>query len=182
AFTVDGLPTRYPRETRDRVRAGVVNSGLDWPTTTVLVKIVPIGDTPDNVPGAGASGLDLAVACSVLSAAGQLSPDCLAGAALVGELGLDGSVRTPHGLPRTVSRLGRDGQAVLVPAAAVRDLKHTGARVIGVSCLNEALAVLAGHWHHSTDCTHCTSPLPHQPCTATAPCTPCRAKTAATSR
>ncbi|MFD5788598.1 magnesium chelatase domain-containing protein [Streptomyces sp. NPDC127037] len=180
-FKLDGLPLRYPRETRDRVRAGVLNSGLDWPMANVLVKIAPIGST-DDATCVGTSGLDLAIACSVLAAAGQLPADCLTGASLVGELGLDGGVRIPYGLPSTVSRLGHGGQAVIVPAAAVQDLRHTGARLIGVSCLNEALAVLAGHWHHATDCTHCTSTRPHQPCTKTEPCSPCREKATAAGR
>ncbi|MDH6189149.1 hypothetical protein M2168_002181 [Streptomyces sp. CZ24] len=165
-FNVDGLPVRSPNETRDRVRAGVTNSGLDWPTANVLVRLTPIGEGGSSV---GTSGLDLAIACSVLAAAGQLPADCLAGAAMVGELGLDGAVRVPYDLTTTVSRIAADGTtAILVPRAAVDDAATAGVRVIGVDNLNEALAVLTGHWHHPDGCAHCTpdgDAAPHQPCT-----------------
>lgn len=168
AFNVDGLPVRSPNETRDRVRAGVINSGLDWPMVNVLVRIAPI--TGMDGSSVGTSGLDLAIACSVLAAAGQLPGDCLAGAAMVGELGLDGAVRVPYDLTTTVSRIAAGGATtVLVPTPAVDDVATAGVRVIGVGSLDEALAVLTGHWHHPQDCAHCTpdgDTEPHQPCTA----------------
>lgn len=174
-FNVNGLPARSPRETTDRVRAGVINSGLVWPTTNVLVRISAIGQNGTRV---GVSGLDLAITCSVLAAAGQLSSDCLAGVAMVGEMGLDGGVRVPYGLPSTVSRIvGGGTRTVIVPKASVRDLEYTGARTIGVSSLDEALAVLTGHWHHPQGCAHCTpggEVDPHQPCTSTTPCPACK--------
>ncbi|GAA2948367.1 magnesium chelatase domain-containing protein [Kitasatospora cinereorecta] len=168
AFNVDGLPVRSPAETRDRVRAGVINSGLDWPMANVLVRLTPITKDGSSV---GTSGLDLAIACSVLAAAGQLPADCLAGAAMIGELGLDGAVRVPYDLTTTVSRIAADGATtVLVPSRAVEDAATAGVRVIGVASLDEALAVLTGHWHHPDGCAHCTpdgDAEPHQPCTPT---------------
>ncbi|MFJ6014484.1 magnesium chelatase domain-containing protein [Streptomyces sp. NPDC092952] len=170
SFAVTGLPLRYPDATRDRVRAGVINSGLAWPMSNVLVKAASTGGGRDDVTSVGISGLDLPIACTILAASGHIPADCLAGAVLVGELGLDGAVRTPYGLPSTVRRLGAGNAAVIVPSAALSDLKHINARVIGVATLNEALAALAGHWHHPEDCAHCTpdgDAEPHQPCTPT---------------
>ncbi|MGW6457472.1 magnesium chelatase domain-containing protein [Streptomyces sp. NPDC055078] len=168
-FNVDGLPIRSPNETRDRVRAGVINSGLDWPMANVLVRISLINGKDGS--SVGTSGLDFAIACSVLAAAGQFSGDCLAGATLVGELGLDGSLRVPYDLTNVVRTAVAGGSTtVLVPTAAVDDAATTGVRVIGVGSLDEALAVLTGHRHHPEGCAHCVPDMdaePHQPCTPT---------------
>ncbi|WP_434593299.1 magnesium chelatase domain-containing protein [Streptomyces sp. A5-4] len=172
-FHVNGLPVQSPNETRDRVRAGVINSGLDWPMANVLVRISPI--TGKDGSSVGTSGLDLAIACSVLAAAGQLSGECLAGAAIVGELGLDGAVRVPYDLTNTIRTIAADGATtVLVPSAAVDDVATAGVRVIGVSSLDEALAVLTGHWHHPEGCAHCGDDCdPHRPCTPATLCPAC---------
>ena len=65
AFTVVGLPDTSCREARDRVRAAILSSGLDWPMRRITVNLAP-----SNVPKAGA-GLDLAIA---LGTAGRLRP------------------------------------------------------------------------------------------------------------
>lgn len=176
-FNVEGLPVRSTASTRDRVRAGIVNSGLDWPMSNVLVKVAPIGTDGDDVTSVGTSGLDLAIACAVLAAAGQLSGDCLAGVGIVGELGLDGGVRVPYGLPGTVRAIAAGGTTtVLVPNRAVEDAATAGVRAIGVGSLDEALAVLAGQWHHPGECAHCSDgPVaPHQPCTPVGLCPICQ--------
>ncbi|MGY5035151.1 magnesium chelatase domain-containing protein [Streptomyces sp. 900116325] len=183
-FTVDGLPVRSTTSTRDRVRAGVINSGLDWPMSNVLVEIAPVGTDSDDATSVGTSGLDLAIACTVLAAAGQLPGDCLSGVAMVGELGLDGGVRVPYGLPGTVRAIAAGGTtAVLVPNSAVEDAATPGVRAIGVGSLDEALAVLAGQWHHPQDCAHCSDgPVaPHQPCTPAGLCPTCQSSSPAQS-
>ncbi|WP_199570553.1 magnesium chelatase domain-containing protein [Streptomyces murinus] len=174
-FNVDGLPLRSTVETRDRVRAGVVNSGLDWPMANILVRLAPTSAAPDAVTSVGSSGLDLAIAVSVLAAAGQIPADCLAGAALISELGLDGAVRTPYALAKSVRAVADSGApVVLVPASAIDDAATAGVRVIGVGSLNEAVAVLTGHWHHPDGCTHCGDDAEaHQPCTPGALCPAC---------
>ncbi|MEV5677038.1 magnesium chelatase domain-containing protein [Streptomyces sp. NPDC052179] len=170
-FNLEGLPVRSlgANWARDRVRAGICNSGLDWPMVNVLVQATA-DICEDNVTSIGASGLDLAIAVTVLAAAGQVPAECLDGAALVAELGLDGRLRTPYGLPSTVRRLTEGGTTtVIVPDAAVADLKHTRARIIGASSLNEVVAMLSGHWHHQ-NCAHCDQGVtaPHRPPTARA--------------
>ncbi len=68
AFTLVGLPDKSLTESRDRVRAAVVNSGGEWPQ-----KKLTVGLSPASVPKAG-SGFDLAVACAVLGAAERIDP------------------------------------------------------------------------------------------------------------
>ena len=92
-FTVVGLPDAAVRESRDRVRAALLSSGLPWPMRRVTVNLAPSGMRKNG------AGLDLPIAIGVLVASGELEPGAVASTAFVGELGLDGSLR---GVPGTV--------------------------------------------------------------------------------
>ncbi len=92
-LTIVGLPDAAVRESRDRVRAALVSSGLPWPRRRVTVNLAPSG-----MKKAGA-GLDLPIAIGILVASGVLDPRAVDGYAFVGELGLDGSLR---GVPGTM--------------------------------------------------------------------------------
>ncbi len=92
-FTIVGLPDAAVRESRDRVRAALLSSGLTWPRRRITVNLAPSGMRK------GGAGLDLPVALGVLVASGALRADAVAGCGFVGELGLDGSLR---GVPGTM--------------------------------------------------------------------------------
>ncbi len=92
-FTVVGLPDAAVRESRDRVRAALLSSGLPWPMRRVTVNLAPSGMRKNG------AGLDLPIAIGVLVASGELGLEAVASTAFVGELGLDGSLR---GVPGTV--------------------------------------------------------------------------------
>ncbi|MET8732241.1 magnesium chelatase domain-containing protein [Streptomyces parvus] len=148
SFHLRGLPDRCAASTRDRVRAGVINSGRRWPMASVWAEVTPLEPAGKDVSVAGASALDLALACSVLVAAGQIPCGCWPDVALIGELGLDGAVRTPKGLAEAVQGAAAQGaRAVLVPADAVNDVDLAGVRVIGVASLHEALELLSDERH-----------------------------------
>src|ERR1700683_2717257 len=87
-FTIVGLPDAAVRESRDRVRAALLSSHLLWPARRVTVNLAPSG-----VRKTGA-GLDLPIALGLLVAADALPPYFVEGTGFVGELGLDGSVRS----------------------------------------------------------------------------------------
>jgi magnesium chelatase family protein len=91
-FTVVGLPDAAVRESRDRVRAALLSSGLAWPLRRVTVNLAPSG-----VRKSGA-GLDLPIAIGLLVASGDLDPGAVQDMAFVGELGLDGSLRGVPGI------------------------------------------------------------------------------------
>lgn len=82
-----GLPDTALKESRDRVRAAVVNSGLKWPEARIT-----IGLSPASLPKRG-TGLDVAIALAVLAANAQLPADQIARVVVLGELGLDGRIR-----------------------------------------------------------------------------------------
>jgi hypothetical protein len=178
SLTIDGLPNRHGIETRDRVRAGIVNSGLHLPHTRLSVQVTACDVQPKH---GSSTSLDLAIACTALAACNQIAPESLAGTAMIGELGLDGKVRIPHGLADQVRALAANGVKTAIVPGGIGDVLDgiTGIRTICVGSLNEALAVVAGHWHHPQDCVHCANDGgPHRACTATPRglCSDCAAK------
>src|SRR4029077_20562935 len=96
-YSIVGLPDTTCRESRDRVRAAIMSAGLKWPNKRITVNLAPSG-----VRKLGA-GLDLAIAVGVLVASEQLpdgTVERLEPTRVLGELGLDGSVRrVPGALP-----------------------------------------------------------------------------------
>jgi magnesium chelatase family protein len=109
AYTVVGLPDAACRESRDRVRAALLSTELEWPQQRVTVNLAPT-----SVPKSGA-GLDLATAIAILAATGQVPAHSVADHAFVGELGLDGTVRP---VPGMVSAAASVTDRNLVVAAA----------------------------------------------------------------
>ncbi|MFF7094982.1 YifB family Mg chelatase-like AAA ATPase [Streptomyces rubradiris] len=139
AFTLVGLPDKSLTESRDRVRAAVVNSGAEWPQ-----KKLTVGLSPASVPKAG-SGFDLAVACAVLGAAERIDPRVLADIVMIGELGLDGRVRPVRGiLPAVLAAADAGYEQVVVPECAAAEAALVpGVSVLGVRSLRQLIAVLA---------------------------------------
>jgi magnesium chelatase family protein len=138
-----GLPDTACRESRDRVRAAILSTGLRWPDTRITVNLAPAG-----IRKAGA-GLDVAIAVGVLVATEQLDAALVDELAFVGELGLDGSLRPVAGVAPLVAAMRRP--AVVVPvlswqeacAVATSDVRLAGS-------LAELLASLqAGTWPHT---------------------------------
>jgi magnesium chelatase family protein len=127
AFTLVGLPDRAVRESRERVRAALLNSGLDFPQKRITVNLAPA-----HVRKEGPS-FDLAIAVGVLAASEQVPQEALAGRALCGELSLTGELRPVRGALATALGARRCGYAsLLVPegnapeAALVEDVDVRG--------------------------------------------------------
>jgi magnesium chelatase family protein len=131
-YTVVGLPDAAGRESRERVRAALLSSGLEYPQQRVTVNLAPA-----SVRKTGA-GLELGVALALTCAAGGLPSGILDRVAVLGELGLDGAVRPVVGTLALVDALVRTGvdhvivpaanasEAALVPGAAVRVARTLG--------------------------------------------------------
>lgn len=137
AFSVVGLPDEACRESRDRVRAAILSSGLTWPMRRITVNLAPSG-----VRKTGA-GLDLAIAMGVLVASEAAPPECLVGLAFLGELGLDGSIRRIAGVVPLVDALG-DHTAV-VPAGCGSEAALVARGLVRpVRSLTELLAAARG--------------------------------------
>ncbi|WP_049565522.1 YifB family Mg chelatase-like AAA ATPase [Streptomyces sp. SBT349] len=139
AFSLVGLADKSLNESRDRVRAAVINSGAQWPQ-----KKLTVGLSPAAVPKCG-SGFDLAVACSVLAAAERIDPRVIEDVMMVGELGLDGRVRPVRGvLPAVLTAADAGYRQVVVPEQAAAEAALVpDVAVLGVRSLRQLIAVLA---------------------------------------
>ncbi|WP_424211551.1 YifB family Mg chelatase-like AAA ATPase [Streptomyces sp. BI20] len=140
AFTLVGLPDKTLTESRDRVRAALVNSGVPWPQ-----KKLTVGLSPASVPKSGA-GFDLAIAGAVLAAAEHVDPRGLVDLVLIGELGLDGRVRPVRGvLPAVLAAVDAGHRRVVVPRACAAEAALVPeAEVHGVDHLRGLIALLNG--------------------------------------
>lgn len=125
---VVGLGDAAVRESRDRIRTAVANSSLDWPKTKIIVSL-----SPADLPKAG-SHFDLPIALSLLAARHPFAARRLAGTLVLGELGLDGSVRPVTGvLPALLTAAERrSGVAtVIIPAGNAAEAQLlSGLRVL----------------------------------------------------
>ncbi len=112
AFSIVGLPDTAVRESRERVRAALLNEGFEFPQRRITANLAPA-----DLQKAGPS-FDLAIAAAVLAASGQIEASWLREAAFVGELSLDGGVRPIHGTLAIAERAVCDGRGPLVVPAA----------------------------------------------------------------
>ena len=136
-FTVVGLPDAACRESRDRVRAALLSSGLSWPVKRVTVNLAPSGVRK------GGPGLDLPIAVALLVAAGELEPEAVGTTAFLGELGLDGSLRRVPGIVPMVDAI--TSLAVVVPTACIAEATLVGRhRVRGATTLRGVVDALRG--------------------------------------
>jgi magnesium chelatase family protein len=139
-FSIVGLAGAAVREARERVRAAILNSGYEFPARRITANLAP-GDVPKAGPG-----LDLALACAVLAASGQLPRERLESHALFGELALDGGVRACRGTLAVAQATQTAGMSALVLAGAhAREARLVeGVEVVTADRLSSAVRVLEG--------------------------------------
>ncbi|MCW3010663.1 MAG: Mg chelatase, subunit ChlI [Solirubrobacterales bacterium] len=140
SFTIVGLGDRAVRESRERVQTAILNSGFKFPPNRVTVNLAPASLRKSG------PGFDLAIACGVLAASGQVPADRLEGLAVFGELALGGEIRPGRGVlavAEGVREAGLDGLVVSVERGEEAALVE-GIAVHGVGSLRQAASVLRG--------------------------------------
>ncbi len=139
-FATVGLPQAAVKESRERVNAALVNSGHEFPLKRVTVNLAPA-----DIPKSG-SAFDLPIALGVLVASDQLPSAPLDSLLVVGELGLEGSLRPVRGaLPIAVAARAAGCRAMLLPVANVAEASVVeGIEVHGAATLTEVVAFLRG--------------------------------------
>ena len=121
SFSLVGLPDPAVRESRERVRSALVNSGFEFPMHRITANLAPA-----DLRKAG-PGFDLAIAAALLAASGQLEPERLGRVALAGELALDGSIRpVPGVLAMAEAARKLEAEAIAVPAPNAREAALAG--------------------------------------------------------
>jgi magnesium chelatase family protein len=137
-FTMVGLPDTSVRESRDRVRSAIRNSGFEFPPHRVTVNLAPA-----DLRKAGAA-FDLPIALGILAASGGIArrhvPDIL----LVGELSLDGAIQPTRGVLPIAAAARREGvPGLLLPAAnAPEAAVVSGLQLYPVHALADAVAAI----------------------------------------
>src|SRR5579871_3384805 len=135
-FITVGMPDTAVRESRERIKSALLNSGFGYPNKSVTINLAPA-----NVRKEGA-GFDLPMALGILGAMGTVAEtnDHL----FVGELSLDGTIRPVRGALSIAACAREQGIAnVLVPADNAAEASVAeGVRVFGVKHLTEVIALL----------------------------------------
>ena len=140
SLVIVGLPDAAVKESSERVRAAIKNSGLVFPGKRITVNLAPA-----DIRKAGPA-YDLPIAVGVLIASEQAWPQAVEGALFVGELSLDGSVRHVNGiLPIAALAHQQSIHRIFVPAAdAPEAALIDGLEVIPVEHLGQLAAHLQG--------------------------------------
>ncbi len=109
-FNIVGLPDNAVRESRERVMAAIKNSGLSVPLKKYTVNLAPADVRKEG------SAFDLPIALGILAATGQIPAESLRGTLLLGELALDGTLRSVHGvLPIALEARKGGMERIIVP-------------------------------------------------------------------
>lgn len=134
--TIVGLPDSGCREARDRVRAAMLTSDLDWPMRRITINLAP-----SHVRKIG-TAFDLSIAVGLLVAQGKLDVERIKGIGFLGELGLDGKIRSVEGIIPLVDAI--DASDVVVPPDCVNQASLVaGKRVRAARTLGELVKLLS---------------------------------------
>src|SRR5512146_2492513 len=137
-FTMVGLPDVSVRESRDRVRSAIRNSGFEFPGHRITVNL-----SPADVRKAGAS-FDLPIALGILAASGVVQRRLIDDLVLLGELSLDGAIQPARGVLPIAAAARRQAVAgLLLPLANLEEARVVaGVNIYPVESLSDAVHVL----------------------------------------
>lgn len=110
SLSIVGMPETAVRESKDRVRSAIINSGFEFPTRRITVNLAPA-----DLPKSGGR-FDLPIAVGLLAASGQIDPLRLTDREFVGELALSGEVRAVDGTLPTAMAAHAAGCSLVVPS------------------------------------------------------------------
>lgn len=110
-LAIVGLPEAAVRESKDRVRSALINSGFEFPQRRITISLAP-ADLPKD-----GGRFDLPIALGILAANGQLPLEALKHREFLGELALSGELRAVHGVLPASLAAQAEGHALFVPAS-----------------------------------------------------------------
>ena len=140
SLDIVGLATNAVKESKERVRSAITNSGFDFGVHKTVINLAPAEVKKDS------SGLDLAIAVGYLAAVGQIPYSDCKNYVFLGELSLDGTVRRINGvMPLLLSAMQEGYRRFIVPADNAKEAAYVqGAEVYAVKNLGETVGLLAG--------------------------------------
>jgi len=107
SLSIVGMPETAVRESKDRVRAAILNSGFEFPASRITVNLAPA-----DLPKTGGR-FDLPIALGLLAASGQLDGEALQSYEFIGELALGGALRSVDGALPTALATQSSGRALV---------------------------------------------------------------------
>jgi magnesium chelatase family protein len=138
-FSIVGLPDSSVKESRDRVRSAIINSGLDFPPKRITVNLAPA-----DVKKEGGI-FDLPICVAILAALGVISKERARDYLYVGELGLDGRVRSVRGVISSAALAQKTGlKGIVCPGGNAGEACLAGGAVWPVSDIKEVVEILTG--------------------------------------
>lgn len=140
SYDTVGLPDAAVRESKERVRSALKNSGFSFPVAHITINLAPAGMKKEGPV------YDLPIAVAMLIATGELSPSVAEEFCIIGELALDGSVRPISGvLPMVIDARSTGTKRFIVPAGNASEISYlSDVEVYPVSSLTELKQHLSG--------------------------------------
>ncbi len=149
AFSIVGMPDNAIKESRERVRTAILNSGHPFPQQRITINLAPAALKKEG------AGFDLAIAAAIISAQYSLETEVLEKFIIVGELALTGEVKAVRGILPLAIMAAEQGYGIIVPqengdeAAAI-----DGVDVVTVSTLNDMVVIIRDKTysvHHASE-------------------------------
>lgn len=138
-FIVVGLPDQAVKESKERVRAAIKNSGFPFPSRKITVNLAP-ADIKKEGPA-----FDLPIALGILAANEIIPREKLASTVFLGELALDGSLRRIRGALVLANGLGKNDLSLIVPEANAREVSlERSTPIFSATHLREVVSFLQG--------------------------------------
>ena len=141
SFTTVGLPDNSVRESKDRVKAAIRNSGYEFPTRKITVNLSPASIRKEG------PAFDLPIALGLLATTGLFKPEALDGFMAVGELSLDGTLMPVSGVLSVAiaATQRKDCRALIVPFDNGREaLLSESVQIIAAKKLYEIVEIIKG--------------------------------------
>ena len=139
-YEIVGLPDVAVKESRERVRSAIKNSGYRFPTNRIIINLAPA-----SIKKVGPN-FDLPIAISILRSSEQIKSDKVSNFVIIGELGLDGAVKPVAGiLPALISAKQQGFKNFIIPKQNEKEASFIdGISVYALSTLNEVVCFLDG--------------------------------------
>jgi len=158
ALSIVGLPETEVKESKDRVRAALINANFEFPARRITINLAPA-----DLPKEGGR-FDLAIALGILAASGQVLTDRLSQFEFIGELALSGELRAVRGvLPATIQAMRSNRQLILPQHNAAEAALVSEAQIIPATHLLEICAHLNGQQQLAFSQQPTSQPPPQHP-------------------
>ncbi len=137
-LSIVGLPETAVRESKDRVRAAILQSGFEFPARRITINLAP-ADLPKD-----GGRFDLPIALGILAASGQVQVALLERYEFIGELALSGALRPIQGVLPGILQAGKDQRSMICPSACAAEAALANTQTLIADHLLRICAFLNG--------------------------------------